>query len=122
MNFTVYERLMLLQTLPPANQYGTFLHQKVLRDLMNELGFNEQEQADWKMEQGEGGRITWDIVAAEDKEIECGPVCQRLIANAMRFLDERAMMEVGLLDLCERVGYAGLPEPEEEPEEEGTEE
>ena len=117
MKLTVYERLMLQQVLPSAApQRGSFVMMKAVRDLADETGFSAEEVERLNLRQDEGS-ITWDEEAEFEKDIGDNPVVLELILDALHWLDEQERLDVRLLGLCEKAGYEGLPEENEETEE-----
>jgi hypothetical protein len=116
MEFSVYERLALLQVLPSVHQHGSFIKLKTLNGLMEDIGFDETELTEWEIRQADNARITWNETKAQGKEIETGPVVTELITDALRWLDENERLDRGLLALCEKFGYTGLEEQAEQEE------
>ena len=106
MELSVYERLMLLQMIPAAHQQGNFLTQRTLKELMDDIGFSEEELTEWEMEQQENGRITWNDEKADVKMVELGVIKRGLIMDALVHLDEQNAVSPSLLPIFERFNYA----------------
>ena len=104
MEVTIYERLILSQFLPSVGT-GGLVKVRVLKELLDELGFSEEEIVEHNIRQV-GERIKWDEKGTA-KEIEVGPVREELVLDVLRHLDAQERLDLQLLELCEKMGYEG---------------
>ena len=98
MLLTIRERLILQSILP---QEGDILILRVLRELQKELGFTEEELAQYKFVQAEG-KVTWDNTVEQNKEIEIGRKANDIIVLALSKLNEQKKLKMEHLDIYEK--------------------
>ena len=85
MKLTVLERISLLGVLPAE---GDFVTLKIVRELRENLSFDEDELKQLKVK-AEGGRIQWDATAETPggKEIKIGEKATDVIVAALKKLN-----------------------------------
>lgn len=101
MEFGVKERLMLLSVMPGQ---GNLTALRLIRQVREELGFDEEEHRDLGLVI-EGNSYRWDDKAeakAGPKDVEMGKVVQDIILRAFEALDAGEQLELVHLDLYER--------------------
>lgn len=98
MNFTVLERLLLLNLLPAQ---GSILTLRVVQQLKTDLSFSEEEIARLSLKEL-GANITWNQAVEEPKCVEVGDKGKEIIASALRALDEAEQLQPQHLSLWER--------------------
>ena len=84
MKLNVIERLILLNVLPPT---GDFTSIKLLREVKEELSFNEEENKALNFIQGEDGMLRWNDEQIE-KDILVGEIVTGLVKIELKKLDE----------------------------------
>jgi len=103
MELTVLERLILLQILPSQ---GTLLTMKIVRDLQDDVGFNEDELEALSFVQGDE-KMQWNSEADIPKEITVGQTAKDIVRAKLKGLDEDEKLTMQHLSLCEKFGYDG---------------
>lgn len=98
MEFTVLERLLLLNLLP---QVGSIITLRVVQQLRAELSFSEDEIARMSLQEV-GANITWNQDAEEPKLVEVGDTAKTIIAKRLRDLDESEQLQPQHLSLWEQ--------------------
>lgn len=83
MLLTVMDRLVVLNVLP---QEGDIITVRTLHELHQKLGFSQEEQEACGLKDN-GGSVTFDDTAVEEKEIEIGSKELVLIVEALQSLD-----------------------------------
>ena len=85
----ISERFALLGILPEKGNYAT---QKVVGDLIEDIGFSveELEKIEYKQE---GDRGVWDPKKDPNKEFDFGKYESEVIADALKDLDEKDELE-----------------------------
>jgi len=106
MLLSVPERLVLLEAL--AQTQGSLLELKILRELKEELSFNEEEHGEFELRQ-EGETLRWNPQKAKDKDVEIGDVAREIIVRRLKELDRQKVLTERHLFICEK-----FPEVEEE--------
>lgn len=94
----VFERLNLLNILP---ERGDFLTLKIMRQLREELSFDEAEIAALEFNQ-DGGRVRWKSEADKPKQIEIGARARETIAEILKGLDAQKQLQNEHMQLYER--------------------
>lgn len=100
MLLTVPERILLLNSLPPAEGNAVFL--RSVRKLRKDLSFTDQELKDWSVRQMPAG-FAWDESKAAPVEIEISGTALEYVkrfvdqAEAVGKLDERLL---GIYEGC----------------------
>lgn len=96
MKLSVKERLQLLKILP---RQGTFITLKVINDLNHQIGFSDQEIDTIKLSTAQG-KIEWKQEV--EKEIEFASTGKKIIADAIKELDEKKLLTMDMLSLYEK--------------------
>ena len=109
MKLKVADRLVLLGLLP---QTGNLLTMRIVSDLRRTLGFSEKETAEFGLEVDPASdQIRWQSAADRPKEIEIGPVAQRLLADRLLQLDKEEKLLEQHLPWYERFVQEKEPTP-----------
>lgn len=103
MQFTVEERLLMLNLLPPAE--GNLLTVKITHDLRQGLAFSEEDLAILQIEQSDG-QLRWQN-GVGPKELEVGPHIAKVIYDELAKLNEGERLREGHLSLAEKFEYEG---------------
>lgn len=98
MELNVWERFKLLQILPERGDYVTL---KIVRKLREGLSFSEEEIGALQFKQ-DGERMMWNPEAPQHKEFQFGPKATNIIAEALKAVDQREMLDDPLLILFEK--------------------
>ncbi len=85
MELSVFERLILLNILPPEGDFTTL---KIVRQLKTDLSFSEEEHAALQFEQNEG-TVKWLQEADIPKEIAIGEKATDIIVGVLKDLDKQ---------------------------------
>ena len=104
---SVAERFILMQLLPDEGNFATM---KMLRDLLDKVGFTAEEHADYGFESvpGEGGRarIRWNPEKAKDRDFDFSDPQVAMVIEALAKLDREKKLTAAHLTLCEKFDYA----------------
>jgi len=103
MKFTVKERLILLQCLPPTGDLTTL---RVVRDAQTVLSFTEEEHKNLKFQnEGNNGNsvLKWDQEADKPVAIEIGDKAFELILAQFEKLDKEKKLTMELLPIYEKL-------------------
>lgn len=97
MNLSVMDRLLILNldTLP---KMGTILTMRIKQQLINEVGFKEDEIKNFEIRQ-EGDQIKWKS-DAEEVDIEVGDEAKKLLVDA---LDKSENLNENYISLYDRL-------------------
>lgn len=98
MELKVFERLILLNTLPKE---GDFLTLKIIRDLKGDLSFSEEEHKALQFKQ-EDGKMLWQAEADKPKEITIGEKAKEIIRNRLKELNEQKKLKEEHLPIYEK--------------------
>lgn len=98
MDFTVIERLVLLNSVLPARGDATTL--KLVRKMRENLSFDEEEHAKLNFRQ-EGDNLIWDTTDLV-KDVEVGPKAKTILMGALEAKDKAKDLDAATLDLYER--------------------
>ena len=100
MELTVVDRVILMSVLPKEGDISTL---KILRDLMSEIGFTEEEVQKLEMSSSEKG-TTWkqDEGIKLNKEIDIGPRAYNVIEGAFRKISEAKKLTLEHLPTFEK--------------------
>ena len=96
MELGIKQRLILLQVLP---QEGDFTTLKIIRDLVDSLGFSEDEHKRHNI-RVDGGQFIWDN-GEEIKDIPIGEKATDIISNAFRKLNDEKKLRIEHMELYE---------------------
>jgi hypothetical protein len=105
MNFTVLERLTLLNTLPAEGDLTTL---RIIRRLRESLSFSEAEHTALGFTQetsidGQGKQLVrWKTDAPQEADIQIGPKAAEIIKTTLQALSERRQLTEGHLSLCDK--------------------
>lgn len=102
MEFTVEERLAMLNLLPPE---GNLLTMKIVHDLRQALAFSDEELEALNFQQSDG-RLSWQNTV-EPKEVEAGIKARGVVYDELEKLDKEKKLREAHLTLCEKFEYAG---------------
>jgi len=102
MEFTVGERLAMLNLLPPE---GNLLTMKIIHELRQGLAFSDEELAALKFQQSDG-RLQWKN-AVEPKEVEVGVKAASITYDLLEKLNKEEKITEAHLTLCEKFEYTG---------------
>lgn len=86
---------------------GNFVTMKIMKDLMSDLGFSEEEiktcGIETKFQPNGQGQVIWKPEKAEEtKDIKIGDVAKVVIKDKLISLDKTNRITIGLLPLYER--------------------
>ncbi len=98
MQFTVKERLILVNNLP---QQGDFITMTLADGLKKKLIFTEEEITAVGLKAIEGGRATWNLDAPE-MDISIGPKTVEMVKAHLKKLEAEAKLTADMLTLYER--------------------
>lgn len=98
MQFTAYERLLLLNVLPREGDLATL---KIVRDLLDRLGFTEAEHQVLQIRQ-DGDEVHWVREVDTPVEIEVGVTAYQVIQTTLRNLERQKKLRLEHLPLYER--------------------
>ena len=84
MEFTILERIVLMNVLPQEENYLTY---KIIKDLKFELAPSEKETKEYEIVERDG-RVFWNPQKEKPKRIEIGEKAREVISKALKKLDE----------------------------------
>lgn len=99
--FSVTERLLLLPLIQAFAPPGDIISIRIQADLERELGFTEAEAAALQLRR-EGEEVKWEPAADPNKEVQLGPIGQRLIVTALKLASARQVLRTIHLPLWDR--------------------
>jgi len=99
MLLTVSERLVLISILPKENNYTTL---KIVRDLVNDLSFTEEEHANLNFYNAEDGMLHWTPEYDIPKDITIGEKASDIIAECLRNLNNAKKLREDHISLYEK--------------------
>jgi len=113
MNLTVFERLNLLSILP---QEGDFTSLKIIRELREDLSFNEQENEKLNFEYLNDNKVSWNKKVAKDliKDVKIGHKAESIIREELEKLDKQKKLKDIHLELYEKFVEEEADETERE--------
>ena len=94
----VIERLALLQLLPNE---GNLLTLRIVRQLREDLSFDEAEHAALQFRQ-EGDQLRWNVAANEDKAVPFGAKAMQLIQDKLGKMNDEGKLREEHLSLCDK--------------------
>jgi len=101
MELTIYERLLLLNALPPAGDLTTI---RIVRKLRETLSFSEAELAEHEIKTNEEtGALTWRVDGST-KGIELGAKAHDIAVRALNALSDAGKVEEAHLSLFDKFG------------------
>jgi len=80
---------------------GNLAELRILRELKEGLSFSEEEHKELGL-RAEEGRLFWNPVAAQDKEIEIGDVAREIIVQRFKELNEQKVLTEAHLFIVEK--------------------
>lgn len=98
MEFSVRDRLILLNIIPVQ---GSLVTLKMVRVLREELGFSDEEYQDFNL-RTEGGSFHWDDDRERPKEVDVPTTMHELIISAFNKLSKENALHLEHIDLYER--------------------
>ena len=98
MDFSVRDRLILLNVVPTQ---GSLVTLKMVRVLREALGFSDKEYRDFNL-RVEGESFQWDDDKEAPKEIEVPVTMQELILTSFEELSKKNVLHLEHLDLYDR--------------------
>lgn len=100
MKLSVFERLVLLHTLPKEGNYVTL---KIIRQLREALSFDEAEIEKLELKiDPEKGNASWNKAKDEGKEVEIGREARRIIRETFEKLDKNNKLTLDHYELYEK--------------------
>ena len=100
MELTIFERLNLLNILPPAGDLTTI---RIVRKLREALSFTEAEAKEHNVAvDAKTNQVTWDN--DREKPIEFGAKAREIAVKALEALDEAGTVEEKHLTLFDKFG------------------
>lgn len=84
MQLSTYERLILLNILPPE---GDIITLRIIRKLKDELSFSEEEHKALQFQHKEDGLVEWKTDADKPKEISIGEKANDIIVESLKHLN-----------------------------------
>ena len=111
------DRLLLLNVCPKE---GNIVNMRTVKKMLDDIGFSDEEQRDWKIITRPNGQVTWDNKVAKDKEVSFSDVAVTILKSEIKKLDEQKKISVQLIGVL----LDKFPEllPEEKPNEESKNE
>ena len=104
MEFSVRDRIILTNLLPKE---GNIVDLRIIRNLTDELGFDEHDLANFGMAQNETG-VTWDPSKEQPKRVAIGPRAGAIIRERLEALNRANKLTADHLPLWERFVEADL--------------
>lgn len=98
MKLNVKDRILLLNVLPKE---GNFVTLKITRKLEESLSFAEEEVKKYQFVTKEN-RVTWDLNAEQESDIEIGEKATDIIVDALKKLNEGNKLTNEYLDVYEK--------------------
>jgi len=99
-NLSVFDRLMIVNILPSESDITTL---KIIRDLKSMLGFTESEHEKLCFNvDRETGSVRWKAEHESDICVEIGTVGSMIIAEQLKFLNEKKKLTDQHIDLYEK--------------------
>ncbi len=97
MELGIQDRLALLVVLPHE---GSFTNLKIVRQLREELSFNDEENKllDFKED---GDKLKWDEDAVFSKEVEIGDTARKIIQKALKGASSQEKLPEACMDVYE---------------------
>jgi hypothetical protein len=105
MKLNILERLTLLNILPEENNYVTL---KIIGELKKDLSFTEEEIKRYKFKNFEDGRVTWDMKADDEKDINIGEKASDIIKESLNKLNDQKKLKEQHLTVYERFVEKGV--------------
>lgn len=99
LSLNVFERLSILQALPPT---GNFITMRIVRDLQDKLSFTEEEIKDLEIKEAQNS-VSWNQEGNKSKEIEIGEKAMDIITKAFKTQDEEGKLSLRTLPLYEKL-------------------
>ena len=99
LSLNVFERLSVLQTLPPS---GNFITMKIVRDLQDKLSFTEEEIKELEIKE-RNDAVSWNPKGNEPKEIEIGEKAMDIVVDSFKKMDEEGKLTLRTLPLYEKL-------------------
>jgi hypothetical protein len=99
MKLDVFGRITLLNILPREGNFSTL---KILRDLKEDLSFDEAENKALQFKFHENGRVDWITEADKEKDINIGEKANDIIVDALKLLDKKKKLTEDHFSLYER--------------------
>ena len=98
MKLNVSERLSLLQVLPAE---GNFLTLKIMKDLTEIVGLNEEAFKEFGIKEV-GGQVSWNNKGTEEREIKIGEKATDIIVESLKKLDQQNKLKQNYFTLYEK--------------------
>jgi hypothetical protein len=103
-SLSVLDRLMVLNVLPAENDFTTI---KLLRNLKDAIGFNEEESKALNFRQQDVGdgktKTQWNPGVVADKEFELGERTIMIITEQLKKLNEQKKLTESHIGIYEKV-------------------
>lgn len=98
MKLNVKERLMLLNILPAENDFVTL---KIVRNLQEDLSFNEKEVKEFEFKQ-EDKKMFWNNSKDIEKDIQIGEKATDIIIEALKKANNEKKLTLDLMSVYEK--------------------
>lgn len=99
MKLSVFERLFLLQKIPPQEGFYTCI--KIVRQFREDLSFNEEENKKLNFINTSDGKVRWEIDIVDKKEIKMGEIIKNIIQKILFELEKAEKLPENMIDLYE---------------------
>jgi len=100
MKLTIGERLLCLELMPKEGNYITL---KIVKQVIDELTFDETEIKQAKIQQTDGsGRITWDNTRDPNKDVVINDIVSDMIRKALVDRDKNGKLTPQYMTLYEK--------------------
>ena len=84
MKLGVFDRLILLNILP---REGNFVALKIVRKMLEDLSFSEEEHKALEFKEGDNGQVLWKSEADKPKNISIGEKATDIIVEVLKKLN-----------------------------------
>lgn len=96
----VFDRLLLMQTLPVQGNYATI---RLINELAGKLGLSADEHSEFEIiNEEETGRVTWNEKGNEERPLQFKDKELEMIKNSLLKLDKEGKLDVRHTSLCEK--------------------
>lgn len=96
----VNERLLLLNIMP---QKGNIVNLRVIKDIVKDVGFSEEEIKEFEIKSTNDGKVMWNSQKAKTKKINLGDTGRGLILNEFKKLNDKNEIPMEYLSFYEKI-------------------
>jgi len=115
MELSVVERMVLITAMNAyGSKVGNITTLLIQRDLMDDIGFNEEELALLNFKNEDEGLTTWDNNDKVVKTIKVGPKGMEIIKSILTTMNKEDKLTYDYLSLWQKM-FGELPEVSDEP-------